>query len=160
MQFERSIWIDRPPADVLAFLRDKHTHPQAPGSPVLLLEKTTPGPAGLGTCYREVVRFFPGFKGHILSRITRYEPPHVLEEEFAGAGMSGHLAYEFRAEASGTLLIQRQAIYYRGLLALLEPLLRLPLLPRIEQRLAAIKADLESPGELHLPWAGPPRARV
>jgi uncharacterized protein YndB with AHSA1/START domain len=50
--FELSIYIERPPADVFRFLRDKDKHPQEEGSPVLLLDKTTPGDPGVGSCYR------------------------------------------------------------------------------------------------------------
>ena len=43
MFFELSVRIRRPPEDVFDFLRDKDRYPQEPGSPVLALEKTTPG---------------------------------------------------------------------------------------------------------------------
>ena len=98
MYFELSIWINRPPADVFAFLRDKDLYPQEPGSPVLVLEKTTPEPAGVGTRYREVVQMLPCYHGEILSEITRFKPNEYLEEDFRGAGMHGHLAYEFLPE--------------------------------------------------------------
>jgi len=85
MRFELSIWIDRPPADVFAFLRDKDQYPQEVDSPVLTLDKTTPGPPGVGTGYREVVRMLPFYRGVIRSRITRFEPGVHLEEDFRGA---------------------------------------------------------------------------
>jgi len=56
MFFELSVTIDRPPEDVFAFLRDKDSYPQKPGSLVLILVKITSGQAGVGTCYREVVQ--------------------------------------------------------------------------------------------------------
>jgi hypothetical protein len=64
--FELSIPINRSPADVFVFLRDKDKYPQEEGSPVLVLEKTTPGPTGVGTCYREVVQMLPFYRGEIL----------------------------------------------------------------------------------------------
>ena len=66
--------INRRPADVFAFLRDKDKYPQEEGSPVLVLDKTTPGPPCVGTCYREVVQMLPFYRGEILSEITCFEP--------------------------------------------------------------------------------------
>ena len=74
MYFELSILIRRSPSDVFAFLRDKDQYPQEDDSPVLILEKTTVGPVGVGTRYREVVQMLPFVRGEILSGITRNEP--------------------------------------------------------------------------------------
>jgi hypothetical protein len=142
--FELSISINRPPADVFAFLRDKDKYPQEPGSPVLILEQTTPGLPGVGTGYREVVQMLPFLRGEILSEITRFEPHEYLEEDFRGAGMYGHLAYHFLPEDEGTRLIQRETLHYQGLLRFCEPLIRLMLDRRLQERLEDIKADLES----------------
>jgi hypothetical protein len=144
MYFERQILIECPVERVFGFLRDKHTHTQAPGSPVLLLEKTTPGPVRPGTRFREVVRMLPWFTDEIISKITRFEPPYHLEEEFRASGMRGHLTYEFREHGEGTLVIQRESLHYSGLFRLFEPLIKAVLLPRIEQRLVDIKRLLES----------------
>ena len=144
MRFEREIWIARPPEIVFALLRDKHTVRQAPGSPVVALEKTTAGPVGVGTGFREVVRMFPWHQEEILSEVTHFEPPRHLEEDFHAGVMHGRLAYQLHPQDQGTRLVQRQEVHFSGLLRLFEPLLRLMLLPRIEQRLEGIKRALES----------------
>jgi len=69
--------IAQPPGKVFAFPRDKHLHAQEPGSPVLLLEKTTPGDVGVGTRFREVVRMLPGVRGEIRSTVSRCESAGV-----------------------------------------------------------------------------------
>ena len=143
MYFELSISINRPPVDVFAFLRDKDKYPQEKSSPVLVLEKTTPGPPCVGTCYREVVQMLPFYRGEILSEITRFEPNEYLEEDFRGAGMYGHLTYQFLPEKEGTKLIQRETLHYQGLLRLCEPVIRVILDRRLRERLEDIKADLE-----------------
>jgi hypothetical protein len=143
MYFELSISIDRPPEDVFAFLRDKDKFPQEEGSPVLVLEMTTQGPPGVGTRYREVVQMLPFFRGEIHSVITRFEPPELLEEDFWGAGMVGHLAYQFLRQGEGTKLIQRETLSYRGALRLFEPVIRPILGRRLRERLREIKACLE-----------------
>lgn len=144
MYFELSISISQPPAEVFAFLRDKDKYPQEQGSPVLALEKTTLGPPGVGTRYREVVQMLPFYQGEILSEITRFEPNEYLEEDFKGAGMVGHLAYQFLPEQDGTKLIQRETLHGQGLLKLCEPIIRLLLDRRLHERLEDIKAVLES----------------
>jgi hypothetical protein len=144
MYFERSIWINRSPEDVFIFLRDKDLYPQKPGSPVLLLDKTTPGEPEVGTRYREIIQMLPFYKGEILSEITRFEPPTYLEEDFCGPGMYGHLAYEFRSEGNGTQLFQRETIRFRGIFVLFEAVIGRVFLPQIEARLSGIKEELET----------------
>lgn len=143
MKFERSISIHCKSEDVFVFLRDKDQFQQEPGSPVLILEKTTSGPVGIGTRYREVVQMFPLIKGEILSTIQRYEPPRYLEESFRGTGMDGYLAYEFIPGEEGTHLIQRETILFHGLFGLLSPFMERMLLKAVESRLERIKAMLE-----------------
>jgi len=144
MDFELSISINRSPSDVFAFLRDKDEYPQMEGSPVLVLDKTTPGPPGVGTCYREVVQILPFYQSEILSEITHFEPFMRLEEDFFAAGMHGHLAYQFLPDSVGTNLIQRETINYHGILKLFEPVIRVVLYRRLQERLKGIKAILES----------------
>lgn len=105
MYFELSIVIYRPPLDVFIFFRDKDQIRQKEKSPVLLIEKTTAGPPNIGARYREVVQMLPLIRGEIRSEITRYEPLQFLEENFKGAGMKGHLAYQLIPEGKGTKLI-------------------------------------------------------
>ena len=144
MYFELSVRVRRPPEDVFRFLRDKDRYPQERGSPVLVLEKSTVGETCLGTRYREVVRMAPFVRGEFLSVITRYEPPHFLEEEFEGAGMRGHLAYEFASDSEGTLLIQRETLDVLGPLNVLSPVIRYMLTRQLRKRLDGIRDVLDS----------------
>ena len=144
MYFELSITIRRPPRDVFAFLRDKDKYPQKPGSPVLVLEQTTPGPAGAGTRYHEVVQMLPFVRGEILSKVTCFVPGESLEEDFEGAGMIGHLAYQFLPEGDGTRLIHRETVSARGFLKVFEPVMGRMLSRQLSKRLETIKDILES----------------
>lgn len=143
MYFELSVLVERPAEEVFAFLRDKDTYQQKPNSPVLALDKTTPGPAGVGTHYREVVQMLPFFRGEILSEVTRFDPPRRLEEDFTGPGMRGHLAYEFAAGDGATLLIQRETVEMTGFAKAFGPFVRATLGTQLRYRLAGIKAELE-----------------
>jgi len=124
-------------------LRDKDLYPQKSGSPVLLLQKTTPEPVGVGTGYREVVRMLPFVQGEILSRITHFAPPGCLEEDFSGAGMTGHLTYRILADNRGTRLIQQQDFQFNWPFRVLTPLIRAVLGRRLHARLREIKSVLE-----------------
>jgi hypothetical protein len=150
MYFELSVTIERSPSDVFAFLRDKDLYPQEPDSPVLVLEKTTDGPPGLGTRYREVLQMLPLVRGEIWSEITRYEPPRHLEERFRGAGMQGYLAYEFVPCGSGTELIQRETLQPLGILNLAGPMIKRMLSRQLRERLETIKSILESGWQVNL----------
>jgi len=144
MDFEFSISIMRTPAEVFALLRDKDKYSQEEVSPVIILDKTTPGPVSEGTRYREVVQMLPFYQGEILSVITRIEPPEFLEKDFWGAGMLGHLANQFISEREGTRLIQRETLDYQGRLRVFEPIIKGFLGRQLKSRLEDIKTVLES----------------
>lgn len=144
MYFELSVNIDRDPREVFAFLRDKDKFPQKPGSPVLVLEQTTPGPPGVGTRYREVVQMLPFYRGELLSVITCFEPGERLEEDFVGAGLRGHLAYRFIGEQGRTILIQQETVEPTGILRVLEPIIKRALSRQLWKRLQGIKQILEA----------------
>jgi hypothetical protein len=152
VHFDLSIGIDRPPADVFAHLLHKDRVRQEADSPVLVLDKLTPGEPDVGTRYREVVRMPTGWHSEILSCITRCEPPRLLEEDFTGPGpMHGHLAYEFSPAGEGTLLRQRETLEVTGPARVFSGVIRLALGKRLRNRLEGIKTALESGLEV-----GPP----
>ena len=124
MNFELAITINCPRKEVFLSLRDKDQHKQKENSPVLLLEKTTEARVEVGTKYREVVQMLPFYKSEILSVITRYEPYEYLEEDFSGAGMKGHLAYQFIDKDGSTELIQRESIFFTFPLNLITPVIK------------------------------------
>jgi uncharacterized protein YndB with AHSA1/START domain len=136
--------IHRPPEVVFHFLANIQDVKQEEGSPVLELELITPGPPGLGSRYREVVRMLPFFKGEILSEITAFEPPRVLEMTWRAPGMKGTDTYELAASHGGTTLKHTKNTACLGPLRLVEPLMRAALVPRLEDRLLAIKRETEA----------------
>lgn len=138
-----SIAIHRPPEIVFDFLANIQDVQQAEGSPVLALDLITAGPPRLGSRYREVVKMAPFFKGEILSEITAFEPPRVLKMTWQGPGMAGFDRYELEAVQDGTTLNHKKCTSCIGILRIIEPLMRRPLIPRLEQRLVDIKHLLE-----------------
>jgi hypothetical protein len=126
--------------DFLANIQDVQ---QAEDSPVLELDLITTGPPRQGSRYREVVQMAPFLKGEILSEITAFEPPRVLEMTWRGPGMAGFDRYELEAIQDGTILNHKKCTSCIGFLRIMEPLMRSPLVSRLEQRLLAIKHLLE-----------------
>jgi len=141
--FRSPINIKRQPEAVFDLLANVHRMQQAEGSPVLALEMTTPGPPGLGSRYREVVRMLPFYNGKILSEITAFEPPLLLEMVWTGPAMTGRDRYELAEIQDGTKLVHQKWTSCRGLLRIMEPFMRNALLPRLESRLEEIKRSLE-----------------
>lgn len=144
MLCEFRIRIDKPPGDVFYFLCNKDSHQQQKGSPVLLLEKTTPGPLGVGTRYREVVQMAPLIKSQILSEITRFKLASILEERWAGGGMQGVLTYFFHPVGQGTELVQQVTIETHWLLRPLNAVISKVYAKAAQYRLDCIKAVLET----------------
>ncbi len=146
--FRSSVNIRRRPEAVFHLLANVHRVQQDESSPVLALEMTTPGPPGLGSRYREVVRMLPFYNGEILSEITAFEPPLLLEMVWTGPAMTGRDRYELTGIQDGTKLVHQKWTSCRGLLRIMEPLMRKALLPRLESRLGEIKRELEEGFEL------------
>ena len=138
-----SIDIRRPPEAVFEFLANIQDVQQADGSPVLALELTTEGPPRLGSRYREVVQMMPFMKGEIISEITAFDPPRVLEMAWTGPGMTGTDRYELATIPDGTTLNHKKCVSFPGVLRVMEPFMRIPLIPRLEERLVEIKHLLE-----------------
>lgn len=138
-----SIDILRPPDVVFHYLANIQDVKQEVGSPVLALDLITPGPPGLGSRYREVVQMLPFFKGEILSEITAFETPRVLEMAWTAPGMKGSDKYELAAAHGGTTLKHTKNTVCLGALRLMEPLMRAALVPRLEDRLVGVKREIE-----------------
>ncbi len=143
MNFEFQAVIACPLADVFAFFRDVEQHAGRPGSVVPVYDKVTPGPLGVGTRYREVIRLLPGFTAEMWSEIIDFQPERRLAYRFSGLGMDGALDYEFEAAEAWTHVVQRQSLHPRGLLQLLGPLIRPAFTRAADHRLQGIKALLE-----------------
>ena len=143
MDFTFTAVIRCPPAQVFALFRDIDRYNEHEGSPVPVLDKTTDGPVGVGTRYREVVKIAPLVTMTILSEITRYELEQHLASRWWSNVMEGHLAYDFAAVDGETHVVQRMSLYPRGVLRLFSPLIRTMFARAASRRLVEIKALLE-----------------
>ena len=144
MYFELSTCIARPVPVVFSFFRDKHKLTQEKDSSVQIIEKTTSGPVGKGTCYLEVVRILPFYRETIISEITVYEPEKLIEECFESSMMKGRLTYRFIADVNKTRLTQQEDLWMRGLMVPFQPLIRRTFSSKLKKRLDGIRKILES----------------
>lgn len=85
----------------------------------------------------------PFVKGEIISEITTFDFPHVLEMTWNGPWMRGTDKYELATNPDGTTLKHTKHTSFPGILRVMEPVMRRPLIPRLEQRLMDIKCILE-----------------
>ncbi|MBN1147257.1 MAG: SRPBCC family protein [Anaerolineales bacterium] len=138
-----SIDIRRPPEVVFDLLANIQDVQQSDDSPVLALDLITEGPPCLGSRYREVVQMMPLVKGEIISEITAFDPPRLLEMTWRGPGMTGTDRYELASIEDGATLYHKKCVSCPGVLRMLEPFMRIPLIPRLEERLEDIKRLLE-----------------
>jgi hypothetical protein len=143
MRIELSIRVERPIAEVFAWLRDIHEHPLPTDTRVLFLEKETPGPPHLGSRYRERVRILPWFVADITSEVTEFDPPRRLASRFSGPGIRGETCYTLGAVGAFTELHFEQRIEFFGPLLLVRPWLERMQRRRLTRRLGDVKREVE-----------------
>lgn len=99
--FERSVWIDRSPGEVFAFLTDP-ANAKKVSSSIESFEQVSSGPVGPGTRFREKRG---SHTTHLV--VGRHEPPTgetpgVHEVTTGALGVDVSYLYEFTAERGGT----------------------------------------------------------
>ncbi len=107
-EFDFPVLVRRPREAVFAFLADVQRHVHGPGSPVLEMVKTPPGPTRAGTRWREVVRLAPWTTLTVWSEATAVQPGQLLAMTFRGPGMRGDLTYTLRPVEGGTMLLRQR----------------------------------------------------
>jgi hypothetical protein len=147
MEFSLSIAVDRPLAEVFAFLVDMRNHPQEERSQVILVERLTPAPIGVGTQFREMVQTLPFVRVEMISEVTQYARNERIEIAWHGGGMEGVLTYCFESQNSATGLSLHETVMAKGLMRLAEPVIRRTFERMLVNRLHGIKRVLESRNE-------------
>jgi carbon monoxide dehydrogenase subunit G len=143
MEFRLSLVVDRPVAEVFAFLEDMRKHPQEERSQVILVEKLTPGPVGVGTRFRELVQTLPLVRVEMFSEVTEHDRNERIEIAWHGGGMEGVLTYRFEPHNDGTGLSLHETVTAKGLARLAEPVIRRTFERMLVNRLQGIKRLLE-----------------
>ena len=97
MEGRISVHIDRPAAEVFAYIADLEKAPEYVPS-LVSIRKVSPGETGVGTRYEEVVEL-AGRRGDGTMEVTEYAPPRVLAHK--GEGGSASFTTKFIVEPDG-----------------------------------------------------------
>jgi uncharacterized protein YndB with AHSA1/START domain len=139
---EVSTTIDKPVAEVFAFVQDERNIPR--WDPDLLkATKVSDGPIGVGTKFHLQIKPFLGqTEGH--GEVVAYEPQRRIELQFAMGALSPHVSHLFEPTASGTRFTRRVEMRPGGFFRLLSPLLAPVIRRRNVNYLATLKQLVES----------------
>ena len=121
-EFRATVVIDRPIAEVFAFLADGENDPKF--SPrVLEIAKTTDGPPAVGTVYASTVKD-AGMKTKREFKITEFEPPTRIRwtEVSKNMVMAPDGGYDLAPEGEWTRMTFHNVLEGHGLGKLIEPL--------------------------------------
>ncbi len=103
-QFEWSIYINRPPHEVFAFVSDPAQNARWSRA-VKSARWDSEGPIGIGSIIRTVSEF-QGREVDGLAEITSWDPPHQYTQRSIGGDIPYEVTVRFRPKDGGTLMTQ------------------------------------------------------
>jgi uncharacterized protein YndB with AHSA1/START domain len=141
-KLEAGITINRPVEEVFAFTSNPENEPL--WRPELLkLEKTSEGPIGVGTTFREVMQFL-GRRIENTGEITKYEPNNMIAMKSTSGPLAFELTGTYQPVEDGTELTFEVEAEVGGFFRLAEPLVARMGKRQMETQLANIKDLLEA----------------
>ena len=148
VKFEESVVINRPPREVFAYLSNLENDP--PWSSATKIHKTSSGPIGIGTTFRQRDRFL-GRHVDLHFVVVEYEVNHhiTVKADSGPLHLEGARIVEPCGDATTrvTFVGGGQA---RGPLKLLEPLLATVGDRRLRKQLRKLKQLVEAPGQANI----------
>ena len=138
---ERTVVIDRPIGEVFAYVTDQTNTPNWQAG-LVEMQRTTPGPIGIGTKHTGV-RSFLGRRMELANEYVAYEPGRLVTFRTT-SGPPLEASYLFEAVPGGTRLTSRVELQGAGLFGLLEPVIGAGLRREMKAALPALKALLEN----------------
>jgi hypothetical protein len=139
---ERSVVIGRSVEDVFTYMADFEHEPE--WNPVVMkTQKTSAGPLGVGTTYREVTRIL-GRRLEGTYEVTAFEHPTTFGIRSTSGPLAFAVHYTFQPVPGGTRFTGAGEVHPHGPLRLLEPLLARVIGGQIEAGLRRVKARLEA----------------
>jgi uncharacterized protein YndB with AHSA1/START domain len=144
MRVERSIFIDRPPAEVFDCVADVRNDPSW-HTDVLEVHSST-DVVGMGTVFDIRVKPSMGVSEGTMA-VTRFEPGRLVEFHGRMGKMSPTVTNICEAEGGGTRMTRRVELELPGIMRLMSPLASQKIGRSNEGFLANLKRHLERPGE-------------
>jgi uncharacterized protein YndB with AHSA1/START domain len=138
---EQSIVIDRPIAEVFAFVTDQRNTPQWQAG-LVEVRPLAEGLPGVGKRYA-LVRKFMGRRMEAVNEYLRYETDKLVTFKTI-SGPEVEASYLFEPVENGTRLTSRVRLQIPGVMGLFDPLIGMNLRREMRAALPALKALLES----------------
>jgi uncharacterized protein YndB with AHSA1/START domain len=145
MRFANTITIDRPVADVFAYLARFENLPKwnyAIGE----TRKISHGPVGVGSRYAQS-RTLPTRSTETFE-ITAYEPDRTLAIDGTFGPFPGHVTYQLESVGSSTRLTNSMDLEPSGLLSIVAPLATSRIKAAVAANLGTLKQILEFPSDI------------
>ncbi len=139
---ERTVEVDRPVADVFAYLADfTHTEQWDPGT--VRTTRTDQGPLGVGARFHNVSEF-RGRRTELDYRLMRFDQDEHLTFTGTNRTVTATDDLALRATATGTRITYRAHFTFKRWARLAEPLLRRGLDKIADETIAQLGATLET----------------
>jgi uncharacterized protein YndB with AHSA1/START domain len=140
---EQSAIIDRPIAEVFAYVGDQ-TNTPAWQSGLVEVRRTTDGPLGVGTKHT-FVRTFMRRRMEADNEYVAYEPNKLIAFRTTSGPVRLEASYLFEAVPEGTRFTSRIAMDASGFMSLAEPLIAAGLRREMKTAFGVLKSLLENP---------------
>ncbi len=120
-EFTVGVSIDRPINEVWDYTANFDNAPHWIKE-IVAMSKLTPGPAGVGSKFKEVRRM-AGMTSEVQLELTEWAPPNSLNVKVAAKGMSGSARITFKpGKEGGTHVTQIMAVQFSGFMKLVGPM--------------------------------------
>jgi carbon monoxide dehydrogenase subunit G len=140
LSFQDSVYIERSPADVFAFVSDVRNDPQW-HEDIPHAEMRGSGPIGVGTIFD-----IQGIGKNTTYTLQSYDPPRSVVQLFRVYGLSVTITVTVEPQANGALVTRRVNTPVNGLIArVLQPTFGAASRDRRARFLASLKRVLERP---------------
>ena len=140
IEFTNIIEIHRPVAEVFAYVSDLEHTPDWNWA-ISETRKTTAGPVGVGTTYRQT-RTVPEDATEELE-VSALQPDRLFEVTGVLASLPAHLTYRFQATPQGTRLENTVQLQPAGAVRLLAPVAAKRIQRSVAENLGVLKNRLE-----------------
>lgn len=131
IRMQNEMRFDAPPEVVFDFLSDDRNEALWEPPNVSKIEKTSPGPVGVGTTF--VGLYAPrDYEMHV--RILEYDRPRLVARETTGAVLSIGIRLAFEENADGTRVAATWEVQPKSWMRLLTPMLRRAFRQQLAQR--------------------------
>lgn len=120
---DETVWTDAQPGEVFEYLADFTTTTE--WEPGTMRTTRIHGDGGLGTVYRNI-SMFAGRRTELEYLVVLIEPGHRIRLRGENSSLIAYDTITVLPNRGGTLVCYRAEFAFRGVLAVVEPLLRIP----------------------------------